>query len=280
MKRSHVFGGETSDHGTISPWQHVARSITMNAAMKIAQGFSCYRQRFGTCQTSVFSLQQGGTAFLALMCNIQVSKESERRNLVLQHLYMLMEQLQEMAQIYDPAKVMCSVVKHEMEQLGIDFNELPTPPHTPESRVSTSPTTLTQRDNNEHSIDSAPPAKRRRLSPGYDDSFAINSPPLNPGLNQNMDLPNITPPDQFGAIGCDRSAPSFLDVIDGQLPMTVAGNNSEELCSMPYSISDFNMVSSWPMDFSETSALFDGQNNEHISSDILVSFLPVGNFFK
>lgn len=269
---SHLCGQRANDPSNISPWQLLARSITMNAAIKIVQGFASYRQKFGTCQTSVFSLQQGGTVFLTLMCNIKVCKEEGKRNWMLIYLYMLMEQLQEMSEIYNPAKIMCGVVKHEMEQLGIDFNQLPTPPHSPEYPISESPMTLAWRTDRGESPDPGPATKRRRLSDDRYIPIATSAPPLNPDLNQHLALPDTSLTGQFEAIA--TPTPTSFDSADGQFPMTFPGENFEWMAPMSDPTLDPNIESSlWTMDFSETSALSGGQNYDQISNDYLLSIL-------
>lgn len=133
--------------------------------MKMAQGFSAYRQIWGTSQANVLSLQQGATTCLTLMCITKASRTPETRNVGLRHLYMLMEQLQEMSDVYSSAKVIYTVVKHEMEQLRINFTELLTPPQTPDAFNSPpSGTHARPRSSKTPTETGPPPSKRRRRS--------------------------------------------------------------------------------------------------------------------
>ncbi|EXJ76461.1 uncharacterized protein A1O5_00969 [Cladophialophora psammophila CBS 110553] len=277
MEKAHVFCAGTSDSGNGGALQHLARSITMNAAMKIAQGFSAYRQRFGTCETGVFSLQQGGTALLALMSTIKVSKEAGKRNSGLHHLYMLMEQLREMSQIYSPADLMCRVVKHEMERLEIDFSDLPTPPNTPIYPVSPSTATSARQANAERHSESRPATKRRRLSTGPDCVTVTCASLPDSGLNQNPPFSTMRPSPQHEVTEVEAPAPPTASLPQAQPSGTVpAADTFEPLDPMPDPILDLNSIqpSSWSLGLSDISALFDFQSHDQIGNDMLLPFVP------
>lgn len=256
-------------------WRDMARSITMNAALKIVQGFSKYRQNFGTCQTSIFSLQQGGTAFLALMCNVKVSKELTRRNLCLQHLQMLMEQLREMSQIWVTAQTMCSVACQEMEQLEIDFSDLLTPPQTPGSVARPSAATLIELTDSGSTVESEPAAKRRRLFAYQEDTTANSASIPNSEFTRNAGLPVMTPSGRNHDVGYSPPSPLSLDLFEGQPPLTFPGDSFGSLVDMPSPLLDFSMApTSWPADLSPTSAMFDFRAYDLISNSFFDSFLP------
>lgn len=269
--QSPISSGRTNNTGW---WRDMARSITMNAALKIVQGFSKYRQKFGTCQTSIFSLQQGGTAFLALMCNVKISKEVAKRHLCLQHLQMLMEQLREMSQIWKTAQTMCSVACHEMEQLEIDFSDLLTPPQSPGSVVHPSAATLTDHTNSGSTVDSEPATKRRRLIAYREDATANSAAIPNSEFNRNTGLPN-TAPSGRNHDGYSPPSPLSLDLFEGQPHLTFPGDSFGSLVDMPAPLLDFSMApTSWPADLSPTSAMFDFRAYDLMSNSFFDSFLP------
>ncbi|KIW29740.1 uncharacterized protein PV07_05529 [Cladophialophora immunda] len=276
MEQSHVFNRETSDSGNVSALQHLARSITMNAAMKIAQGFSTYQKRFGTCETGVFALQQGGTALLALMSTIKVSNEAGKRNSGLHHLYTLTEQLREMSQVYSPAEVMCHVVKREMERLDIDFNDLPTPPNTPVYPISPSTASSARRPHSRHSSDSDPASKRRRLSTDQELLTVSHAPRQHSNLDRTARLSGVGSSDQHGATKLPNSAPPPLELPDGQSSGTLPTASFESIDPIPDTILDLNDIqcSSWAMGLSDISTLFDFQGNDQIGNEMLLPFAP------
>lgn len=243
--------------------------------MKLAQSFSAYRQRFGTCQISVLSLQQGGTTCLTLMCITKASMTAETRRLALQHLFLLVEQLQEMSEVYIPAKVICSVVKHEMEQLRIDFTELPTPPQTPDVLYFPPSDSRVQRAGSESSVrysDSDPAPKRRRLDRGASKNMSV--PLLSPDLNQDM-----------GLLAASNNL-NHNQITDSDLPAAASNNASAEVFEDGYldshlehfdhpadPSSDLHIPasrSSWPMDISVPTTAFDSL----VRDDIVEAFLP------
>ncbi|KIW99243.1 uncharacterized protein Z519_00906 [Cladophialophora bantiana CBS 173.52] len=277
MEKAHVFRTGASDSGNGGALQHLARSVTMNAAMKIAQGFSAYRQRFGTCETGVFSLQQGGTALLALMSTIKVSKETGKRNSGLHHLYMLMEQLREMSRIYNPADLMCRVVKHEMERLEIDFSDLPTPPNTPIYPVSPSTAASAQQPNAEHHSDSGPATKRRRFSTDPDCVTVTCASLPDSAFNQNPAFSAMRSSPQHGVTEVEAPAQPPASLPQAQPSETVpAADTFEPLDPMPDPILDLNSIqpSSWSLGLSDISALFDFQSHDQIGNDMLLPFVP------
>ncbi|OAL24798.1 hypothetical protein AYO22_05587 [Fonsecaea multimorphosa] len=276
LDKSQVYGRSAGDDGDVGALQHLARSITMNAAMKISQGFSTYRQRFGTCETGVFSLQQGGTALLALMSTTKVSKEAGKRNSGLNHLYMLTEQLREMAQVYSPAEVMCRVVKHEMDRLEIDFNDLPTPPDTPIHPSSPSTEKIGRRPSSQYPSHSDPATKRRRLSNHPDRSTTTNAPHQDTALNQTTSMSEISSSDQHSAARVQVSAPQALGLSQDQSSATLPTDVLEPLDPIPDPIIDLNDIqsSSWSVGLSDISTLFDFQGHDQIVDDMLLPFCP------
>ncbi|EXJ68763.1 uncharacterized protein A1O5_07694 [Cladophialophora psammophila CBS 110553] len=278
LDKSHVFRRRGTECSNISLWRRLARAITINAAMKIAQGFATYRKRFGVCETSFLSLQQGGTAFLALMCNIKASRTAEERSLVLRHLYVLMGQLQEMSEIFSPARVMCSVVKREMGELQIDFSELLTPPQIPDLFDSRSPTTRAQRASSKLS-DSGPAVKRHRLNAHCQSTTAPRAWPPNPGPNQSLLFRDMTLAEEPAHISLMPPETVSFGVANGPLSVTLPVDNFEPPDHTPH-LSELNVATfSWPMDFSDTSALFDGQSQDHPTNDNQLPWLSDNHLF-
>lgn len=245
--------------------------------MNVARGFSSYHQNFGTCQTSVLSLQQGGTTCLTLMCTIQASRTDEKRKLALHHLYLLVEQLQEMSKIYNPAKVICSIVKHEMGQLGIDFNELTSAILTPEVLDFSSPTACTRRASSDSSSDSDPASKRRRLNTDFQNTEAGNAPPAE--LNQSVPLPESITSDLFGVTGRITPVTASFKLSTVSLPDTFSDGLFQTGDRISEPMIDLDIAaSSWPMEFLEPSAPLDDLSHDLASGEYLPSWLADNRF--
>ncbi|OQU97756.1 Fungal specific transcription factor domain-containing protein [Cladophialophora immunda] len=273
---------EKSSETSESNWMRdMARSITMKAAMNIVRGFTSYRQKFGTCQTNVFALQQAGTAFLALMCSTKASTEREKRILGLQHLYWLMEQLREMSHICYPAQIMCRVIKHEMEQLGLDFAELPATPYTQGYNATALSTTADRGTKSppSSSFDAGPTRKRPRLSMGQDDPAATITVLPHSSLTQNMPSPSNPSLNQFRDIGQKPTSPSSLNVLDGRPSGTSPGDRFGSMMNIADPVLDLGTtVPNLPPDYSQTPPLFDFQGHNMIGNDFLDLFLPNSRF--
>jgi hypothetical protein len=287
VDKSHVFGRRNNDHGNISPWQQLARAVTMEAAMKLAQGFSAYRQRWGTSQANVLSLQQGGTTCLTLMCITKASRTPETRNLGLRHLYLLMEQLEEMSDVYSSAKVICSVVKHEMEQLRINFTELLTPPQTPDAFDFQPLGARTRRGSSETPSESGPASKRRRRDKdgprpksGPVDS-SLKASELGPeGLLQDWNEPGPSSSSQATATRDGLPASPAQDVAVGLSQGTAfLGPNFEPMQLVTDPIFHLHASNpSLPMDFSTITSSFDDPTQDPLN-EFLPPWLPDGFLF-
>ena len=259
----------------------------MEAAMKMAQGFSAYRQICGTSQANVLSIQQGATTCLTLMCITKASRTPETRNVGLRHLYLLMEQLQEMSDVYSSAKVICGVVKHEMENLRINFTELLTPPQTPDAFNSPPSGTHVRQGSSQSTEDSSPPPSKRprRSKDGPIPDPVLANPPLQDsdfnleGLFQGLNDPmqsfshtNLTggmlpaSPIQDGDAGLTQGT-TFLD------------SNLDSMQLLPDPMFYLHSSNpSLPMDFSAISNSFDDPSQDQIN-ELLPSWLLDGTLF-
>ncbi|OAP61730.1 hypothetical protein AYL99_03933 [Fonsecaea erecta] len=276
--KSHGYGRAEGDSSNVSAVQHLARSITMKAAIKIALAFSTYRKRFGACETSIFSLQQGGTALLALMSTTKVSKEAGSRTAALHHLYMLTEQVREMSEVYSPAEVMCRVAKHEMERLDIDFSDLPTPPHTPVDSMSPPTVNPARRPISQNPSDSDPATKRRRLSGDKDRPRIASAPRQDVATvpNQTTSFSGIRSSDQHSIMNVRAPVLQPLGSPRGQPSGTLPSDSFGGLDPVPDSILDPNDIqsSSWSVGLSDMSTLFDFPGHDQIGNDMLLPFVP------
>lgn len=141
--------------------------------LQVAESCSDAAANWSACRKMLpaFGLQQAVTAALALLCNIQTSYNAAERADDLQRLSALLEKLQGMSSIHTWAKAVYNTVKAEMEQLRTDNHDLQTPPYTPGDFM-----TSLQHPNIEFP-DSAPTAKRRRLS-GHEAHSRSSSEPI------------------------------------------------------------------------------------------------------
>lgn len=138
----------------------LARSIALKHALKVVEIFAHHRARFGKGQFGMFSLTHAATATLVLTANASLDKNVSDRNLTLQRLRTLLEELTEMALIYQPAQMMVSVMEHYLQNTGMDLSGLPTtdPILTPASSSGRS----FARRQNETDHDAASESSRKR----------------------------------------------------------------------------------------------------------------------
>ncbi|KIV89640.1 hypothetical protein PV10_07026 [Exophiala mesophila] len=254
-----IFGGLIRDDRTVTAWQHIARSLTMNAALKIVQSFSIYRQRFSTGQTGVLAFQQAATAFPALMCNIKLCKDSRKRSLALENLFTLMHEAQDMSLTYDPMQGVCNVVKREMNDLGIDFAELKTPltpiqqPNEPIIGSIQSPKTP-----NLEELSHLDVATTQQRPPKYPtDHGAYGGLPNDdnvetiPTLSDNM--PSARPRHSSSHSPAIPYSQAFEDSLQTAFPQ----EPGEVWGGMPYFMSDLHLGETWSIDYSGGSPFFD-----------------------
>lgn len=254
--------------------------------MKMAQGFSAYRQIWGTSQANVLSLQQGATTCLTLMCITKASRTPETRNVGLRHLYMLMEQLQEMSDVYSSAKVIYTVVKHEMEQLRINFTELLTPPQTPDAFNSPPSGTHARPRSSKSPAETGPPSKRRRRNEDGQDpeavpaNLSLEDPDISlEGLLQDLNEPDMSfLPAIAPGIVLPESPPQVDEVEAGLSQGTAFLDPSFEPMQLLPDPMFYLHASNPPMDFSAISTSFDEPTQDHFN-ELLPPWLLDGALF-
>ena len=223
----------------------------MNAALKIVQSFSIYRQRFSTAQTGVLAFQQAGTAFPALMCNIKLCKDSRKRSLALENLFTLMHEAQDMSLTCSPMQGVCNVVKREMKDLGIDFAELKTPPTPIQQPNETiigsiqSPNTPSLEELSH--LDVATTQQRPRL-PSDDNVENILT------LSDNM--PSARPRHSSSHSPAIPYSQTFEDPLHTAFPQ----EPGEVWGGMPSFMSDLHLGETWSIDYSGGSTFLDAAN--------------------
>jgi hypothetical protein len=96
----------------------LSRKVCVESAIQTARIFDQYRAKFDIKQAFVSAMQHIGTAATALIVEIEsVNNASDQRQL-LSHLITLSECMDSIAETFEPASVMFSVVDHFVRSLG------------------------------------------------------------------------------------------------------------------------------------------------------------------
>jgi hypothetical protein len=152
----------------------LARSIAFRHALKVTQIFAHHRARFGKGQFGLFSLTHAATASLVLTANASLNDNVGERKSTLQSIRTLLDELTEMSLVYQPAKMMVSVMEHYIQNTGMDFSGLPM---TDPSLTPVSPSSgVFARRPSEHDPDYASQSNRKRRNTNNDWSSISNIP--------------------------------------------------------------------------------------------------------
>lgn len=106
--------------GSDEHFSALSRSVCTKHAIRIARIFWQHRKRFDTRQVFVTGLQHAGTAATALVAALAFLKDPNDRNNNMQYLECLSAALHDMAQTYQPAERMSTVLNAVMVELRSD----------------------------------------------------------------------------------------------------------------------------------------------------------------
>ncbi|KAF2265058.1 hypothetical protein CC78DRAFT_515860 [Lojkania enalia] len=112
---------DTAHHNESIHFSSLCRHTCVSNAVQVAEIISMYRKRFPIKRMFVTGLQHIGTAATSIMAEISMihsEQQSLERERLVKHLADLKMSLEEMSNMYQPAKLMTSVVEHFIRDHG------------------------------------------------------------------------------------------------------------------------------------------------------------------